>query len=1249
MKIILKLLVVVFVMVSAVFVAGDPVVIWKSQPVNPGEAVMVFGGPWSSNAVVELQGSENETIDPICVTDDCLTFVYPENRPLSEFTAKISDVSGSVTIPINDADVWWIQGDEGRKSTPGGWLRVFGRSIGYNKNAFVEFRNSDSSFKISAEKFNLFDMSLTIPEDIAVGEYEVFVGNGLGKSVSAGKFEITPHKAHWKQKVFNVVDYGATANDRNDDSKAILAALADVKANGGGILYFPRGRFGMQGEIDLPPNSLLQGDGMELTQIYWLDEDNPIGSLVSGSYNFGVKDICLVSGNFYKGITVVSPALNNEWKNENIEISHVRTRFLYTDVSKKESFRRINQTAHAGIFKGENLKITDCDFLFTKGGFGIEGEYLYVANNIFHGSGNNQSLWCAGRNSVFENNNLESCSSTMVNSSRNFCFKNNVFGKIFGNGDRETFTFDGGKPNYKGTALSVGKQSVEFKKPMNWRDGTDEWIGRSISVIGGKGAGQHRFISEIDDSSVTINRPWDIIPDSESYFVISYGRNKLLFLDNYVSDGNPFQLYGYATDVVISGNVAARNSGIQSYGMTKGGFPEPNWFVQFLDNRIEEGNAVRGPWSFLVPAEDSRLGFFDRGMHSCGVVYPLARVGVMRRNVLENNAHILCGPKVENMLVENNVVKNSDVGVIVQSKGAIVRGNTFENVEYAYDVADDVVLSPAEKFAGDLQSIKVVFNNVPSKWDDYIKKAYSLNEMELSAEKLNKSMIELRQEVVNAFSRHAGDKVIDAQIVKMLLGVDLAQNSSWQFAQLKPGIDTIVRVGNGVYPESSLPATLTGVTKGFVGWTVLTQKNLNLVPGKPVSYQLNITRPSGDLPVFTLPVEYKVSGDGWSLNFKEEYGNNVLNITEFLVAGPFKNQSGDVLDSDVHPPEMSLNVAGIYDTMDGRKPWRALTGDSKGTFINSVFENTDTATAIAVAVVHADRPIRVNVDFGNTFKNLLVVNGQRVGSSARRVGVRFVELKKGDNLFQLISSNASGKWPVSVRLTAIDPVKPTDLRVLSVDELKKSELLNITAAKQDSESGFGNADIDWKLIVDDNFNRTRLGTHWIHDSSAPGYRSVGLNIIDGTLGFYGAGGTVSYFKKVEEPVRIEFDVFMEHPRAQFGVLFGNKGRALTMFDDDRRFGYMIAALGIGHRTLMRNSKVMLDNKSGIYPGVEAGVWHNVVFQFAKPSCQFYFNGKLKADFEDVDWIEGLNEISLYGGVDVRFDNVKIYEGKNIKK
>jgi polygalacturonase len=48
-----------------------------------------------------------------------------------------------------------------------------------------------------------------------------------------------------KNTYFNVRNFGATGNGTTDDTVAINAAGAAASANGGGVVYFPNGTYGI--------------------------------------------------------------------------------------------------------------------------------------------------------------------------------------------------------------------------------------------------------------------------------------------------------------------------------------------------------------------------------------------------------------------------------------------------------------------------------------------------------------------------------------------------------------------------------------------------------------------------------------------------------------------------------------------------------------------------------------------------------------------------------------------------------------------------------------------------------------------------------------------------------------------------------------------------------------------------------------------------------------------------------------------
>ncbi len=91
-----------------------------------------------------------------------------------------------------------------------------------------------------------------------------------------------------EHKVFNVLDFGAIANDHISDREALLKAIDAAEANGSGVIYFPKGRYLFNTKedpcdpINIENNNIvLRGDGAGVngTEIYMAEPfraPNPI-------------------------------------------------------------------------------------------------------------------------------------------------------------------------------------------------------------------------------------------------------------------------------------------------------------------------------------------------------------------------------------------------------------------------------------------------------------------------------------------------------------------------------------------------------------------------------------------------------------------------------------------------------------------------------------------------------------------------------------------------------------------------------------------------------------------------------------------------------------------------------------------------------------------------------------------------------------------------------------------------------------
>ncbi|GJM64297.1 M14-type cytosolic carboxypeptidase [Persicobacter diffluens] len=98
--------------------------------------------------------------------------------------------------------------------------------------------------------------------------------------------------------IFDITDFGAVANDGKSDESAIKKAIAQAEKNGGGIVYFPAGKYlvntNLQEQNDYiliqHSNVVLKGDGPEKTTIE-IQKRAGATAITSGIYKFRFQKV----------------------------------------------------------------------------------------------------------------------------------------------------------------------------------------------------------------------------------------------------------------------------------------------------------------------------------------------------------------------------------------------------------------------------------------------------------------------------------------------------------------------------------------------------------------------------------------------------------------------------------------------------------------------------------------------------------------------------------------------------------------------------------------------------------------------------------------------------------------------------------------------------------------------------------------------------------------------------------------------
>jgi len=130
---------------SAQDVSGD-LIIWHSQPVKPGQTVLLYGGGLSE-ATVHLQRLEDadpglpgdagsrqqsmagQAMKLIQPRENAVKVVLPDDLKPGVFALKVQSGHRTQMVYVNAPQVWWARGADKLDAFPGGEFRVFGLGL----------------------------------------------------------------------------------------------------------------------------------------------------------------------------------------------------------------------------------------------------------------------------------------------------------------------------------------------------------------------------------------------------------------------------------------------------------------------------------------------------------------------------------------------------------------------------------------------------------------------------------------------------------------------------------------------------------------------------------------------------------------------------------------------------------------------------------------------------------------------------------------------------------------------------------------------------------------------------------------------------------------------------------------------------------------------------------------------------------------------------------------------------------------
>jgi hypothetical protein len=699
-----------------------PCVFWASDPVAPGETVLVTGGGFGASPTIQTQRLDDGPAGPptgkpsawtgtgvaspaIQPSDNALKFTLPAALKPGLIAYRIAGKDGAVIGVLNRPAAWWALGDLGDTASPGGAVRVFGHNLKAPGGQALIFLQGPRTVNLAAEG-DAYCLRVKLPADLPVGDYKLYAHGGWGGN--AGWSDPMTLKVAkrpvWPQKVYNVRDFGAAADDRTDDTAAIQAALKAAGDAGGGIVYFPRGRYQVTATLRIPRFTVLRGEREDFVSLYWPDMDAPPPTLLQGTNSFGLEELTLYCSNYKTFLAAdrSGPDAGDVF----LRKLRVRANAFRGHMEPAEVDRRWREGMKVGFgggywlidLGGRNIQITDCDLYSASCVYALhEPRGAVVERNIL-GAGRWGGSGVFGGDGVvladnkYEGDDLMSWGAAggigYGNMSHLYLARNSFV--LEHGGDRESITSDASGGLYYGPIASCSGTTITLPEPVK---GTDpRRVGMGVFILSGKGMGQWRRLAACEGDKVTVDRPWDIAPDATSRITIVWLLRRWLILDNSFTDvGISVQLYGSALEEIVAGNTTGRSAGYHNFGMDYHGM-QPSWFIQWLGNEITEGNSYRSGHDNYMLSGEAHLGVFALPKNP-EIGDPLTYACVVRGNQLRNNAHIAIGgtdpynpsytkPTTQEVVVENNEISDSQVGVFLRraASGVFLRNNRCTRV-----------------------------------------------------------------------------------------------------------------------------------------------------------------------------------------------------------------------------------------------------------------------------------------------------------------------------------------------------------------------------------------------------------------------------------------------------------------------------------------------------------------------------------------------------------------------------------------
>lgn len=623
-------------------------------------------------------------------------------------------------------------------------IDISGRNLSgeqFGSNAQTDVRLNDdngSIYYMDVTKVTPYSIAFKIPDEVRINRtYTVEVTNNGGLSwvrpQSKQTLTVLPvgndplgigfswlDHFNWDQKA-DITDFGATGNDKTNDTEAIKKTIDSVKSLGGGVVYMPEGEYYVS-QIKLPAEIVLMGAGKDKTILYY-DNENSTEFIVSaddgttighsGVHGFTMKNVTerLPSTNIWYGIP---------WS-DSVNHTYMRTPDEFFISNIKIDMPVLGDSNNgvcngAMTFMDSRFVVVENEFHGIRGGIPLVNNnyYCYMRDNYFNYSSSYVSATAEYAfifNSVIEAPINTVGDDAITDHTHGFFARSNAHienCKTYYTGhwgDGEAYCAETpGMVMRHGRVKSVDGKTITLAPFGTGEDSTTRQISHLVVLItAGKGMGQCKDIADyVPGESITIADDWDIVPDATSYCAVLLTNANFTVYDCYAEEANTSAcIYGNIYDTVVAKLNVKNSGGVEIFEAKC-----PDYFIVIRDCEKQGHSPFRCDQSNYVNSRRGYLNGFFEGTDIYGVefrnnsyitsaefdVYGVQSKGssIYRREsgiALDSARESSSDPLDDetdmlNVIIENNHIEGYQYGVSIgyRTGGVLVKGNTFKDI-----------------------------------------------------------------------------------------------------------------------------------------------------------------------------------------------------------------------------------------------------------------------------------------------------------------------------------------------------------------------------------------------------------------------------------------------------------------------------------------------------------------------------------------------------------------------------------------